>query len=249
MANAAVAPPTTLAFEQRLLTTSSPPAVTPAPVQLPKAVSALVASLIPPHSATTNKSPLTLTTLPSELHLRLMDYLDPLDMTCLGLTSHHFYTLYRRNLTIPLALPTSVMYLSPPSTSESATKPTRPSLGPRKVTPVSLYARRLGRNNQEYAFTRYKSGEMCRFCGVERCQLWRHVEELFPKEEWEYCGVSGRFGRRDNGGEGVEGGKHEGCWRSCPPSPRTCGKHSKPNSPAQTPVEEKSQETVMVSRL
>lgn len=248
MANAAVAPPTTLAFEQRLLTSTTTAA--PAPVELPKAVSALVASLIPPQSATATKQPLTLLSLPSELHLRLMDYLDPLDMTCLGLTNRHFYTLYRRNLTIPISLPTSVMYLSPPpaspasTESASETKPTRPALGPRKITPVSLYARRLGRNNQEWAFTRYKSGSMCKFCGVERCQLWRHVAELFPACEWEYCGVAGKFGRR------VEAeGHNEGCWRSCPPSPRTCGKHSKPSSPVQSPVEERGQDAVMVSRL
>ncbi|OBT42821.1 hypothetical protein VE00_08136 [Pseudogymnoascus sp. WSF 3629] len=37
----------------------------------------------------------SLASLPTELHLLIFSSLDPIDSTCLGLTSRHFYTAYR----------------------------------------------------------------------------------------------------------------------------------------------------------
>lgn len=143
--------------------------------------------------------------LPTELHLLIMARLDPLDRTMLGLTSHKFYSTWQ--MTLPRILP-SANY---------------PSLPPQGVTrmPQSLSTRRVGKNKQEWAYNKKTEGfESCRFCGVERCQLWRHLDELFPTEQWEFCGVRERFAPR------VEGERHdEGCWRSFPPMPRRCGRH------------------------
>ncbi|KAL5346113.1 hypothetical protein ACLOAV_009145 [Pseudogymnoascus australis] len=66
----------------------------PAPLLLPSLAASVPPSApIEPAAATT--PPTTLSSLPTELHLLVFSSLDPIDSTCLGLTSRHFYTAYR----------------------------------------------------------------------------------------------------------------------------------------------------------
>ncbi|OBT63974.1 hypothetical protein VE03_06001 [Pseudogymnoascus sp. 23342-1-I1] len=58
-------------------------------INLPFHHPSLAAALAPPAPAT------TLASLPTELHLLIFSSLDPIDSTCFGLTSRHFYTAYR----------------------------------------------------------------------------------------------------------------------------------------------------------
>ena len=39
---------------------------------------------------------MALADLPGEIHYSIFDFLDPIDSTCLGLTSRHFYAIHRR---------------------------------------------------------------------------------------------------------------------------------------------------------
>lgn len=52
----------------------------------------------------------TLLDLPSEIHYAILDFLDPIDSTCLGLTNRSFYDMHRR---LHGAVPFSVHYLAP----------------------------------------------------------------------------------------------------------------------------------------
>lgn len=188
-----VATSSALAFEQHLLSRDDAAPLIERSAPTPAAVATI----------TSRRSPIE--NLPTELHLLIMARLDPLDRTMLGLTSHKFYDTWQ--LTLPRVLP-SANY---------------PSLPPQSVTrmPQSLITGRVGKNKQEYCYNKNKAGfENCRFCGVERCQLWRHLDELFPATQWEFCGVRERFAPRV-----AEEHHHDGCWRSCPPMPRRCGRH------------------------
>jgi hypothetical protein len=53
----------------------------------------LLASLIAPKP--TSSSSTTFESLPTEIHMRVMGYLDPIDATCLGLTSKQMYSTYK----------------------------------------------------------------------------------------------------------------------------------------------------------
>lgn len=195
MGETLVATSSAFAFEDHLLSQDVSQTLLDCSAAAPAAVQA---------TTPTKRSPIE--NLPTELHLLIMARLDPLDRTMLGLTSHKFYSTWQ--MTLPRILP---------SASYPGGSP------PQCITrmPQSLRTRRIGKNKQEWAYNKNVQGfKECRFCGVDRCQLWRHLDELFPTEQWEFCGVRERFAPR------VKGEHHdEGCWRSCPPVPRRCGRH------------------------
>ncbi|OBT52164.1 hypothetical protein VE04_08085 [Pseudogymnoascus sp. 24MN13] len=64
-----------------------------APVHIPSLAAALAP--IEAETPTTTTPATSLTSLPTELHLLIFSSLDPIDSTCLGLTSRHFYTADR----------------------------------------------------------------------------------------------------------------------------------------------------------
>lgn len=144
----------------------------------------LAAALAPPTAA--HKT--SLSSLPTEIHLLIFSSLDPIDSTCLGLTSRHFYTAYR------------------------TTHPSR----------VPLNQRRRGPNTLESAWEVLGPVTACRYCGIYRCELHKHIREFMPGR-YEYCAVRGVFGLKAR-----EGAK-DGCFRSNPPKPMMCGRHWLPN--------------------
>lgn len=208
MGETMVAPSSALEFEQALLSRGGAQPILKAPIELTTA---------PTQAALVPTKRLTLERLPTELHFQIFSHLDTINRTVLGLTSRHFYSAYR--LTLPRLNPPSPS--TTPTTSQSVTAATENFLASERA-PLPLSTRRVGKNKLEYAFNRHTPGSSpCRFCKVERCQLWRHLDELFPSDKWEFCGVRERFAPRIAGE-----GHNEGCWRSCPPVPRRCGRHS-----------------------
>lgn len=65
-----------------------------APLLLPSLAGAFPA-IDTPTTTTAAAAATTLSSLPTELHLLIFSSLDPIDSTCFGLTSRHFYTAYR----------------------------------------------------------------------------------------------------------------------------------------------------------
>jgi len=126
--------------------------------------------------------------LPAELHFVVFDFLDPIDSTCLGLTSRHFYTAYRS----------------------------------RHPSRVPLNQRRRGPNTLESAWEVLGPVTACRYCGIYRCELHKHIREFMPGR-YEYCAVRGVFGLK------AKEGAKDGCFRSNPPKPMMCGRHWLPN--------------------
>ncbi|CEI38467.1 unnamed protein product [Fusarium venenatum] len=62
-----------------------------------------------PSSTTLKRQPVNnrtspLLRLPTELYYLIFDYLDPVDSTCLGLTSKNLYPIYRRYFKYPVPL-------------------------------------------------------------------------------------------------------------------------------------------------
>jgi hypothetical protein len=143
---------------------------------------------------------LTLLDLPVELHYAIMDHLDPIDSTCLGLTNKHFYAIHRRlHGTVPLtqgrAGPNDMewaWYLCPPVTAGAGLE-------------------RLKIRGQGF----------CRLCGVQRCQLYRHLTEWMG-EGREYCGLVRKFGPP------APEGRTSYCWMRTPGDLSKCGRHYVP---------------------
>lgn len=88
--------------------------------------------------------------------------------------------------------------------------------------PISLSTRRRGPNLLESAWElvglENHGHQSCRHCGPYRCQLHMHLDSWMPKDQ-EYCVVRERFGQ-------VAKGSGERCYRSCPPKPGVCGRHT-----------------------
>lgn len=84
---------------------------------------------------------------------------------------------------------------------------------------VPLNSRRAGRNKLEYVWNRHTKGATsCRFCGIHRCELYKHIGDFFP-ERYEYCHVRQVYGLK------AVDGNEDGCFRCCPPQPTRCGRH------------------------
>jgi hypothetical protein len=173
---------------------------------------------------------LALTDLPAELHYAIFDFLDPIDSTCLGLTSKHFYAIHRRlHGSVPLTArrdgpndlewawhlagnivrknPAVVAATDTDSTikgDEAGAAPLLQGLGQKEKNALS----KLRVRGQGY----------CRMCGVTRCQLHKHIQEWLG-EGFEYCSVKQKFGP-----VAPEGAKAY-CYMSKPGDPRRCGRH------------------------
>ena len=177
---------------------------------------------------------LTLGDLPAELHYVIFDFLDPIDSTCLGLTSKHFYNIHRRmHGKIPLSV-----RRSGPNDMEwvwhlASRMKTQPRSGPHKsIGEASDAAKQQAANVEEMtkalAKMRIKGQALCRKCGVSRCELHKHIQGWMGPG-YEYCTVREKFGPPP-----PEGAK-EYCYLSNPKDPHRCGRHRVPKSRPSTP--------------
>ena len=162
----------------------------------------------PPPSAA-----LTLPELPPELHMAIFDFLDPIDSTCLGLTSKHFYSIHRRmHGTVSLSTrrdgPNDMertWYLANRNINLAAAN----GLG-------ATTTNTLG--HDELVAFRVRGHGLCRKCGIFRCELHQHLREWMG-DGYEYCAVREKFGPT-----APEGAKPS-CYRSKPNNPHQCGRH------------------------
>ncbi|KAH9900239.1 hypothetical protein F4778DRAFT_166631 [Xylariomycetidae sp. FL2044] len=149
---------------------------------------------------------LTLPDLPPELHYAIFDFLDPIDSTCLGLTSRHFYGIQRamrHARPIPLAA-----RREGPNDMEWVWRNAGPFL-PSGVSKQNSLAM-LSPRGQVY----------CRKCRTQRCELHNHIRD-WVGDAMEYCEVTQKFGPA-----AVEGAKAF-CHRSSPRHPHRCGRHTR----------------------
>lgn len=161
---------------------------------------------------------LTLTTLPSELHYAVFDFLDPIDATCLGLTNSHFYSIHRR---MHGSVPLSVRRNGPNELEwawHRAAYPDKPSNLPKALPPPDD-APSCGNDKAGHlAALRVRGKGLCRKCGVSRCELHKHIVGWMPAE-YEYCSVRDRFVPQP----GEEARAH--CYMSNPTNTTRCGRH------------------------
>lgn len=177
---------------------------------------------VPPEQCPAS-GPLTLTTLPSELHYALFDFLDPIDATCLGLTNHHFYDIHRR---MHGSVPLSVRRDGPNELEWAWHKAAYPSPSiPMSMTMTSATMGTAGQGGggggdktSHLAALRVRGKGLCRKCGVSRCELHKHIVGWVPAN-YEYCSVRDRFVPRP----GEEARTH--CYMSNPTNTTRCGRH------------------------
>ncbi|ROV89044.1 hypothetical protein VSDG_08719 [Cytospora chrysosperma] len=160
--------------------------------------------------------PLTLSTIPSELHYAIFDFLDPIDATCLGLTNSHFYSIHRR---MHGSVPLSVRRDGPNDMEWAWHLAGYPSLGSSNSNPPAATTNTLGASDKaNLAAWRVRGKGLCRKCGVSRCELHKHIKEWVP-DNYEYCSVRDRFVPKP----GEDARDH--CYMSNPRNTNRCGRH------------------------
>jgi len=160
---------------------------------------------------------LALLDLPAELHFSIMDFLDPIDSACLGLTNKHFYAIHRRmHGTVALTA-----RRNGPNELEWAWHLAGSVV--RKGLADAAAAAAAGATAEDKAAAlsrlRVRGQGYCRMCGITRCQLHKHIQEWMG-EGWEYCSVRQRFGPA-----AAEHAKPY-CYMSKPGDARRCGRHA-----------------------
>lgn len=178
---------------------------------------------VPPEQRPSS-GPLTLSTLPSELHYALFDFLDPIDATCLGLTNHHFYEIHRRMYG---SVPLSVRRDGPNELEWAWHRAAYPN--PSIPMSMAMTSATMGTAGSgcgggssdkasHLAALRVRGKGLCRKCGVSRCELHKHIVEWMPAD-YEYCSVRDKFVPRP----GEEARAH--CYMSNPTNTTRCGRH------------------------
>ncbi|KAI1081126.1 hypothetical protein F5B20DRAFT_72664 [Whalleya microplaca] len=148
---------------------------------------------------------ITLPDLPPELHYAIFDFLDPIDSTCLGLTSKHFYAIHRR------------MH---PKVSLSARRE-----GPNDMEWVwrnagPFVASGASARQNSLAMLSPRGQVYCRKCRTARCELHNHIKE-WVGPDMEYCEVTQKFG------PAAAAKAKAFCHRSSPRHPHRCGRHTR----------------------
>ncbi|KXH37463.1 hypothetical protein CSIM01_06231 [Colletotrichum simmondsii] len=168
---------------------------------------------------------LTITDLPPELHHSIIDFLDPIDSTCLGLASRYFYALHRRrhgtvHLSTRRPRPDDREWARRPVaallTLESNNIKTAKTIvadPPDNATVTTLTY------EQPIFLPQPRPPYWCEKCGLERCELQRHIRDWFPRDH-EYCTISEKYVRL-----GLHREKEEFCHRRSPRNSSLCGKH------------------------
>lgn len=154
--------------------------------------------------------PLTLSTLPPEIHFAIFDQLDPIDATCLGLVNRHFYSIHRR---IHGSVPLSVRRDGPNELEWAWHKAAYPS-----HTATVSTTNTLGHSNSDLTTLRVRGKGLCRKCGVSRCELQKHIRDWIP-DSYEYCSVREKFVPKP----GEDAKTH--CYMSNPTNSTRCGRH------------------------
>lgn len=178
---------------------------------------------VPPEQRPSS-GPLTLTTLPAELHYALFDFLDPIDATCLGLTNHHFYDIHRRmHGSVPLSVrrdgPNELEWAWHRAAYPSPSIPMCMTMTSTTTGPASEGGGGSGSDRASHlAALRVRGKGLCRKCGVSRCELHKHIVEWMPAN-YEYCSVRDKFVPRP----GEEARAH--CYMSNPTNTNRCGRH------------------------
>ncbi|KAK1750829.1 hypothetical protein QBC47DRAFT_87630 [Echria macrotheca] len=148
---------------------------------------------------------LTLLDLPAELHFAILDFLDPIDSTCLGLTNKHFYSIHRRMRgKVPLST-----RREGPNELEWAWH-----LAGNVVRPPSTE----DKDKNALAKLRVRGQGYCRKCGVTRCELQKHIQ-TWMGDGAEYCSIKQKFG------QAAPAGAKPYCYMSKPGDPERCGRH------------------------
>lgn len=173
---------------------------------------------------------LTLSTLPTELHYAVFEFLDPIDATCLGLTNSHFYSIHRR---MHGSVPLSVRRNGPNELEwawHRAAYPDKPSDLPKALPAPASDAPSCGNDKASHlAALRVRGKGLCRKCGVSRCELHKHIVDWMPAG-YEYCSVRDMFVPRP--GEGARA--H--CYMSNPTNNTRCGRHRVRRDKSKKPV-------------
>ncbi|KAI1380930.1 hypothetical protein F4677DRAFT_441260 [Hypoxylon crocopeplum] len=153
---------------------------------------------------------LTLEDLPPELHYAIFDFLDPIDSTCLGLTSTHFYSIHKR-MHGKVAL------------SARREGPNDMEWVWRNAFISGPFVASSGVGKQNSLATLSPRGQVyCRKCRTARCELHNHIREwIGGNDDNEYCVVSQKFGRA------APVNARAFCYRSSPRHPHRCGRHTR----------------------
>ncbi|EXF76111.1 hypothetical protein CFIO01_07976 [Colletotrichum fioriniae PJ7] len=156
--------------------------------------------------------------LPPELHHSIMDFLDPIDSTCLGLASRHFYTLHRRrhgtvHLSTRPSRPNDQEWAWRLASTLSALESINTTTATTAADDTTLA------DEQPISYPQPRPPFWCEKCGLERCELQRHIRDWLPRDH-KYCTISGKFVRL-----GLPRGAEGFCHRRSPRNSRLCGKH------------------------
>ena len=143
--------------------------------------------------------------LPAELHYVIFDFLDPIDSTCLGLTSRHFYTIHRRMRgTVALSV-----RREGPNELEWAWH---------LVGTGTRSSHIDDKDKKALSRLRVRGQGYCRKCGVTRCELHKHIQSWMG-EGAEYCSIKQKFG------SAAPPGAKPYCYMSKPGDSQRCGRH------------------------
>ncbi|KAI0601510.1 hypothetical protein F4775DRAFT_589290 [Biscogniauxia sp. FL1348] len=157
---------------------------------------------------------LTLPLLPPELHYALFDFLDPIDGTCLALTSKHFYAIYRR------MYPGEPVSLAARREGPNDMEWVWRNAGPFLATGGDNSSNSSNSKQNSLAMLSPRGQVYCRKCRTQRCELHKHIREWMG-EGREYCEVTQKFGRA------APPQAKAFCFRSSPKHPHRCGRHTR----------------------
>lgn len=159
--------------------------------------------------------PLTLSTLPPELHFAIFDQLDPIDATCLGLANRHLYSIHRR---MHGSVPLSVRRDGPNELEWAWHKAAYPSAHAAAMSTSDNAPVHGGHGTMDLAALRVRGKGLCRKCGVSRCELQKHIRDWMP-DNYEYCSVRDKFVPKPS----EDARSH--CYMNNPTNTTRCGRH------------------------
>ncbi|KAK6207907.1 hypothetical protein QIS74_12988 [Colletotrichum tabaci] len=161
----------------------------------------------------TRKLKLAMVNMPPEVHHMIIDFLNVIDSTCLGLASHYFYQLHRRRHGF---LPLSTT-CRPPGDQELTRHLTGQAFPPRP-SPDNPSTEAVARvQASSHTLTSFRAC-WCQICGFALCELWKHLRDWMPPG-LEYCPVLGKYAPVQVADADAY------CYRRNPRNGRVCGKH------------------------
>ncbi|KAI1486095.1 hypothetical protein F5X96DRAFT_674006 [Biscogniauxia mediterranea] len=161
---------------------------------------------------------LTLPLLPPELHYAIFDFLDPIDGTCLALTSKHFYAIYRH--VYPGEPVSLAARREGPNDMEWVWRNAGPFVAASGSGSNGSSGNSSGNMQNSLAMLSPRGQVYCRKCRTQRCELHKHIREWMGDGR-EYCEVTQKFGRA------APPQAKAFCFRSSPKHPHRCGRHTR----------------------